>query len=63
MTDHASPMLTYAQVADLLGVSKRTVQRLKESRKLPFHQVGGQVRFSRQDIARYLASTRKAGEL
>jgi excisionase family DNA binding protein len=56
-------LLSYQEVADLLGVSKRTVKRRTDARMIPFHRVGAQVRFTWDDVERYLASTRTAGNL
>lgn len=62
MTNDHQGLLTYNEVAEFLGISKRTVQRLKIQRKLPFCTVGGQIRFSPKDIQRYIEMNRSAGE-
>ena len=56
-------LLTYADVAVRLNVSKRTVQRLKDAGSLPFVTVGGQVRFHPDDVDRYIASRRTFGKI
>ena len=47
-------------VADRLAVSQRHVRRLIDRAELPVHRIGGSVRISEDDLARYLASTRRS---
>ncbi len=58
--DHALPplLLTPDQVARQLGISRASVYRLVEQRRLPFHRVLRSLRFSREDLAAYLAKHR-----
>jgi excisionase family DNA binding protein len=56
----ATPCLDTQDVADFLGVSTRTVDRLRESGALTFRRVGHQVRFVPQDVADYLDRIRVA---
>jgi excisionase family DNA binding protein len=51
-------LLTLSDVAEILKVSVPTVRRLQQQRKIPFAKVGGSVRFSRSDVASYLAARR-----
>ncbi|NCN25460.1 hypothetical protein COT94_02120 [Candidatus Falkowbacteria bacterium CG10_big_fil_rev_8_21_14_0_10_37_14] len=46
------------QVASLYGVSKITIYRLVETRKITFYKIKGCIRFSEQDIALYLKQNR-----
>ena len=50
----ATPCLDGQDVAELLGVSTRTIDRLRESGALTFRRVGHQVRFVAEDVAEYL---------
>ena len=46
------------ELAEFLSVSKATVYRLVGRRKLPFHRIGGMLRFKEQDIEKYLEDER-----
>ena len=46
--------LTISEVAELFNVSKATVTRLMDKRKLSFYKIGGVIRFSQEDIDHYL---------
>ena len=46
-------------VADRLTVSQRHVRRLIDRGELPVHRIGSLLRISEDDLARYLASTRR----
>ena len=53
-------LLTVEQVANLLNVSKSLVYRLKDEGHLPYYKIArGVVRFTRDDVNRYLASCLK----
>jgi excisionase family DNA binding protein len=56
----ASGMLTVAEAATLLGVSRPTMRRLQQERRVPFFKVGRCVRFARSDLVSYLAKRRIA---
>jgi excisionase family DNA binding protein len=58
--DHGPIMglLTIAEVAGLLKVSKTSVRRLQQRRLIPFIKVGGSIRFMRRDIVSYLEKKR-----
>lgn len=47
-------MYTIKEVAKFLKISTVTLYRLTESRKINFKKVGGQLRFTKKDIADYL---------
>lgn len=46
------------QVAELLSVSKVTVYRLIESRKLSCYKIKGSIRVSHEDVIKYLEISR-----
>jgi excisionase family DNA binding protein len=48
--------LNSAEVAELLGVSSRTLQRKRDSGKIKFYQDGRIVRYSETDIIDYMES-------
>jgi excisionase family DNA binding protein len=48
------PLLTDHQVAELLGVSRTTVRRLRYDGALPFLYVAGVVRIRPEDVAAYV---------
>ena len=54
----ASPLLTYEQAAELLGVKPRMVRQLWERRQLAAVKVGNLVRFTADDIAEYVKRQR-----
>lgn len=45
-------------LAEFLCISKPTVYRLVGKRQLPFHKIGGALRFRKEDIERYLEDGR-----
>jgi excisionase family DNA binding protein len=51
----AQPSDKPEDIAQLLGISVRTVQRLAESGEIPSYRVGTQLRFDRAEV---LAATR-----
>lgn len=51
-------LLSTAQVATFLNVSKLTIYRLIERRLLPVHRIACRLRFSHRDIAKYVESVR-----
>ena len=51
-------LLTEADVAATLGISKVSVHRLRARRQIGWHKVGGLVRISTFDLESYLARTR-----
>ncbi len=53
-----TPLLTIQAVADLLGVSTRTVRRLIAAGALMPHRIGGSLRVSEDDLRAYLARCR-----
>jgi excisionase family DNA binding protein len=54
----AIELLTIPEVAWVLKISVTGVRRLKDAGHLPFHKVGGSVRFSKRDLVSYLEKSR-----
>jgi excisionase family DNA binding protein len=54
----AIDLLTVAEVATMLKISKVGVRRLQYGRQVPFLKIGGSVRFNKSDITAYLAKQR-----
>ena len=54
------PIATVQQLADVLGVTPRVVYGMNET-GLPRVSAGRTVRYSRREIAEYLASVRRRG--
>lgn len=46
------------EIADILSVSKITIYRLVESKKIPFYKIKGCIRFTENDILKYLDKQR-----
>ncbi len=46
------------ELAAVFAVSKATVYRLVGKRQLPFRRIGGQLRFSKDEIERFLETGR-----
>jgi len=47
-------LITPDELAEFLKISKSSVYRLVDERKLPFCKVGGSLRFRKSDIDKYL---------
>ena len=43
-------MCTYAEIAQHLGVSIRTVKRMKDRGEIPYYQIGRQIRFKLSEV-------------
>jgi excisionase family DNA binding protein len=56
--DPSIELLTIAEVATLLKISKVGVRRLQQQRRIPFLKVGGSVRFIKNDVLSYLERAR-----
>jgi excisionase family DNA binding protein len=50
------PLLTAGEVAALLRLSGKTIQRLVASRRLPCVRIGRRVRFTVADVFRFVAA-------
>lgn len=46
------------ELAKFLNVSKVTVYRLIETRKIPFYKIKGSIRFAEPDVLKYLEQNR-----
>lgn len=55
-TGGLQPLLTLGEVAALLRVSGKTVQRLVATRRLPCVRIGRRVRFTSADVFRFVAA-------
>ena len=55
MTPTPEPLLTTDQVADLLQISRRSVERLEESGRLASVRIGRLVRYRREDVEALIA--------
>ena len=56
----ASNFLTLTQVAQMLGVSERTVYRLMEQKRLHPFKMGKSWKFDQSDVDNYIQSLREA---
>jgi len=54
------PLVTAAQVAELLNCTDRTVRRYAESGVLPAIRIAGMVRFDPRDVDAVIAAGRQA---
>lgn len=55
-------LLTYPEAARVLGVSRKTVQRLVQTKQLPVVQIRSAVRIDPADLDHYIAEHRSAAE-
>jgi len=46
------------ELADILNVSKVTIYRLVESRKIPFYKIKGSIRIAENDVLNFLEQNR-----
>lgn len=51
-------LYTTDELAKIFNISKPTVYRIIESRKIPFYKVKGSIRFTRDDVLKYLEENR-----
>jgi len=45
-------------VAEFLKISKSTVRRLQQQRRIPFFKIAGTIRFAKDDLMSYLEKKR-----
>ena len=50
--------LTPDDLAEFLAISKTTIYRLVAKRQLPFHKLGGSLRFRKDEIEKFLENGR-----
>jgi excisionase family DNA binding protein len=55
MTSTPEPLLTTDQVADLLQISRRSVERLEESGQLLSVRIGRLVRYRSEDVDAFIS--------
>jgi excisionase family DNA binding protein len=53
------PLVTAAQVAKKLNVTVQTVYRYAKTGALPHYGFGGAIRFSEEDVAKFLKAAKK----
>ena len=51
-------LLNIKEVAEIFNISVATIYRLIDGRKIPFYKIGGSIRFSIDDINKYLEENR-----
>lgn len=56
--EHFGELLTVAEAATTLKISKSGIRRLQQGRQLPFIKVGGSIRFAQGDLITYVAKHR-----
>ena len=52
-------MFSPAELAERLGVSRKTILRRIKSGELPVHRLGGQLRISEDDALTYIGARRR----
>ena len=57
-SDLTPELLTRDEVARLLKISRATLYRLVEARRLPFYKVGHSLRFDKRDVMAFLRNHR-----
>jgi excisionase family DNA binding protein len=55
---NTNKLITPAELAEILSLSKQSVYRLTENGELPFYKIGGSLRFKAKDINNYLNGVR-----
>ena len=56
--ENIKAFFTPEELAEFLAISRATVYRLVGKRQLPFHKIGGVLRFKKADIEEYLETGR-----
>lgn len=51
-------LITPGELASILKMSKSSVYRLIENRRIPFYKISGSLRFKESDIEEYINSSR-----
>lgn len=54
MEDFMKVLLNKKEAAKLLHVSVRTIDTLRQTKNLPSHEIGGQIRFSEDELEAWL---------
>ena len=55
---NTSNLITPDELASILRMSKPSIYRLIEQRKIPFHKISGSLRFKLSDIEKYIDNAR-----
>ena len=56
--DNKKQFLSVSELSDFLNISKVTVYRLVETRKIAFYKIGGSIRFNKKDVLDYLETSK-----
>jgi excisionase family DNA binding protein len=56
------PVMTENDAAKLLGISKSTLKRLRNAKRISFYRIGGQVFYSPEMITAFLANCYVGGK-
>jgi len=51
-------LLSIKDLGKIFNISQATAYRIVDGRKIPFYKIGGVIRFSEQDILKYLEDCR-----
>jgi len=51
-------LLSIKDLGKIFNISQATAYRIVDGRKIPFYKIGGVIRFSEQDIIKYLGDCR-----
>lgn len=62
MSETRKEFYTIKELAELLGVSVRTLERVLKRGELPYYVIGRSKRFRHADVEAYLAKVRKEGK-
>lgn len=54
-------MLKTKEVAEILGLSRQTVTKMARKKVLPAYRIGGEWRFRREEVDRWLESRKNEG--
>lgn len=57
-TTDSLKLLSTSDLSKIFNISQASVYRLIDSRRIPFYKIGGSLRFSEQDIIKYLEACR-----
>jgi len=58
-TTVTSPLMNAKEAADYLTVADRTLRRYVAEGRLPYYRVGRELRFTKRDLDRYIATLRQ----
>jgi excisionase family DNA binding protein len=58
LEDNKKQFLSVSELSTFLNISKITVYRLVETRKIVFYKIGGSIRFNKKDVLDYLEASK-----